>query len=58
MSKPIIRHCKNCEWCKQNKHNDNIDCTVTYKYILEDFQRIKAILCRYYKQKEGAKWVD
>lgn len=47
--KPIIRHCKNCEWCKTYWGCSGIDCKITYKTIFN--QRIKALLCRYYKQK-------
>ena len=48
--KPIIRHCKNCEWCKEYKWLSHIDCTVTYKTVWKT--RLKALFCRYYKEKE------
>lgn len=42
--KPIIRHCQNCKYC------DGFNCTVKYQIIVMD--RLKALLCRYYKAKE------
>ncbi len=49
--KPIIRHCRNCKWCKEYLLCDSINCTVTYKTIWH--QRIKALFCRFYKVKEN-----
>lgn len=50
--KPIIRHCKNCKWCSYSTYHDFELCDVRYHFI--KFPRIGAILCRYYRQKEGA----
>ena len=47
--KPIIRHCRNCEWCVEYHGCDCIGCRVLYKDIF--CQRIKALICPYYKQK-------
>ena len=61
-SKPIIRHCMNCKWDYHNTtwiignglctptYNTK-DCQVKYKRIKH--QRLAALLCRYYTQKEG-----
>lgn len=50
MSKPKIRHCKNCAWHKYNyigkENNDWHDCRVKYKDII--FERLTALLCRHY----------
>lgn len=46
--KPIIRHCRNCKWSKVRSINSY--CTVKYDVII--LERIKALFCRYYKQKE------
>lgn len=51
MSKPIIRHCRNCQWGKENIWG-NIDCTVKYTSIYEE--RLCALFCRFYKKKEVA----
>lgn len=49
--KPIIRHCRNCEWGQLFLDGD-IKCQVTFKYfIYNSEQRRKALFCRYYKQK-------
>ena len=45
--KPIIRHCKNCRWCRVALYDGH--CEVKYKYI--DNGRIKALFCKYYKKK-------
>lgn len=53
--KPIIRHCKNCEWSKEyfpQTAGCNVYCSVKYKGV--QWERITALLCRYYKQEEGA----
>ena len=52
MTKPMIRHCKNCEWCQRKTFTDSIDCLVRYTVVLVSGQRIKAIFCKHYKQKE------
>lgn len=46
--KPIIRHCKNCEWYKYKLLVEQ--CEVKYQYINNG--RIKALFCRFYKQKD------
>ena len=54
MSIPKIRHCRNCAWHKTNYlQTDNprtYDCRVRYKSVY--FERITALLCKYYKQEE------
>jgi len=53
--KPTIRHCKNCEWSKEYfplTAGCNVYCSVKYKGI--QWERITALLCRYYCKKEGA----
>lgn len=47
--KPIIRHCRNCEYFCLNYIGGG-ECTVKYQYVLEEKQRVKAMFCRYYKQ--------
>lgn len=49
--KPIIRHCRNCEWARSYGTPD-VYCRVRYKAITR--VRITAILCRHYCKKEGA----
>lgn len=52
MNKPMIRHCRNCEWGQLYFCSD-IRCMVTYKDIrYNSEQRRKAIFCKHYKQKE------
>lgn len=46
--KPIIRHCKNCKWHIQFAGCDP-ECTVKYQWCRNP--RLKALFCRYYKQK-------
>lgn len=48
--KPIIRHCKNCEWA-HGYGTSSVFCRVRYKDITRT--RITAILCRHYRKKEG-----
>lgn len=49
IEKPIIRHCLNCQWyC--NKKNC-WDCQVRYVDV-NFFRRLRAWLCRFYKQRE------
>lgn len=50
MSKPMIRHCKNCRWHKKYVIGDG-ECTV--KYITASNPRRRALLCRFYEEKEG-----
>ena len=52
--KPIIRHCKNCKYSTGYYHvTDILYCSVKYDMKLNGEQRICALLCKYYKQKEG-----
>lgn len=48
MEKPIIRHCKNCEWHIQYA-GCRPECTVKYQWCWKP--RLKALLCRYFKKK-------
>ena len=52
--KPTIRHCKNCKWVQNAVFTDSVTCTVKYKWILNDYQRITALLCKHYCKKDGA----
>lgn len=49
--KPIIRHCRNCEWAKDCVPIHPKWCSVKYKEIHPDSQRITALFCRHYKNK-------
>lgn len=58
--KPIIRHCRNCEYCKPDKFfgfDYGINCEVKYKKISNTFGRIAAMFCNYFtvssSQEEG-----
>lgn len=54
-NKPIIRHCKNCDYCcKFNHPCDNIYCSVRYNCVSNGIQRIRALFCSYYKKIKGA----
>ena len=55
MSKPIIRHCRNCEYSEKWCSYDHIKCEVKYKTVREGWQRFKALFCKYYKKKGRAK---
>lgn len=48
--KPIIRHCRNCKYFYLHSTGGG-ECIVKYHYVIEETQRLKALLCRYYKQK-------
>lgn len=48
--KPMIRHCMNCKYRQQRYYSGY--CDVKYQSI--EFPRLEALLCRHYKQKEGA----
>ena len=48
--KPIIRHCRNCEY-SHLKLTGKCGCEVRYTTI--DCPRIKAWICRFYKQRES-----
>lgn len=50
-NKPIIRHCKNCEWAERHTYN-SIYCNVKYGIVAEDFQRLEALFCRYYQKRD------
>ena len=54
MEKPIIRHCQNCQWYEKNICGDK-QCAVRYKRVLHE--RLRAWLCRFYKQREE-QWAD
>lgn len=49
--KPIIRHCRNCEYAKHHLYQE-IDCDVKYIKIRSYEQRRKGLLCRFFKAKE------
>lgn len=55
--KPIIRHCRNCEYAKiPDYHNPddpylNVSCRVYYEDI--EFKRLTALFCRHYKKRGG-----
>lgn len=51
--KPIIRHCRNCKYAELYKISGAIVCDVKYKYYSKNSQRMRAIFCRHYKQKEA-----
>lgn len=54
--KPIIRHCRNCEWgCYRNGPYGSIDCEVKYKTVYDFEQRITALFCKHYKRKGSDK---
>ena len=58
MSKPIIRHCRNCQRCKHITDFMGVSkdyCTVKYKDIPVEEQRLEAIFCAYYRKKEVEK---
>lgn len=48
MNKPMIRHCYNCTHCK--RFMLSAECKVRYTSIFNP--RIRALTCRFYKQKE------
>ena len=48
MGKPIIRHCKNCQY--YGRKFGQYDCQVRYVDVL--CQRLRALLCRFYKKVE------
>ena len=50
MNKPMIRHCYNCKY--YSSYILNYNCTV--KYIDISSPRLRAMTCRFYKQKEVA----
>ena len=52
--KPMIRHCRNCEYLKTSNYGDIRDgvCMVKYKFKDCTMQRISALFCRFFKQKE------
>ena len=54
MSKPIIRHCRNCEYATKWTMYPHTECNVKFKTIWEYKQRITALFCRFYKPKGGA----
>lgn len=46
--KPIIRHCKNCQWTTSSSYTKDAYCNVKYKLITR--LRITALLCKHYKE--------
>jgi len=50
--KPIIRHCRNCKYFIFHRYVNSGECDVTYKYLLDWEQGIKAKFCKYFKVKE------
>ena len=55
MSKPIIRHCRNCEYRESYFRWFNDYCNVKHKRIDKGISlRMRALLCPYYKQKGSA----
>ena len=52
MSKPIIRHCQNCEYADGFKHS-SVFCDVKYRWVVLKRQRIKALFCRFFTPKTG-----
>ena len=57
MNRPLIRHCKNCEWSNfelgRYNHLDEIICNVKYEHISNCNQRVQALFCRHYKKKRS-----
>lgn len=51
--KPIIRHCKNCQYSEQWLFiTENVSCTVKHKKcLLPCEQRIGALFCRHFKKR-------
>ena len=52
MSKPIIRHCQNCEYVDGFKHG-SVFCDVKNRWVVLKRQRIKALFCRFFTPKTG-----
>lgn len=52
MSKPMIRHCRNCKWGECKQYDTGVYCMVKYKRIAECNQRIEAMMCWHYKKNE------
>lgn len=50
--KPIIRHCRNCEYSKGYMWHI-VSCDVKYIEIPESKQRFKGLFCRFFKPKES-----
>jgi hypothetical protein len=49
--KPMIKHCRNCKWLSEMGY-----CQVKYTYKFVECQRISALLCKYYTERELEKW--
>jgi hypothetical protein len=51
--KPIIRHCKNCEYCGLGKWGicEPLEPYCEIRYIYPELPRLRALLCRFYKPK-------
>lgn len=52
--KPIIRHCRNCQYARHKDFAGGIECMVRYITMYEKQQRRKALRCRYYNQRKEA----
>lgn len=52
MDKPIIKHCRNCAFCKKSSiyYFPKLYCDVCYKEI--NYPRIRAILCQYFVERK------
>ena len=53
MSKPIIRHCRNCKYCEEKRKHFDVTlayCTVKYKTV--EFERLAALTCKHYEVKK------
>jgi hypothetical protein len=46
--KPMIRHCANCKFYKDNIHG--YECTVKYQYVYH--YRLKALFCRFFIRRQ------
>lgn len=51
--KPMIRHCKNCQWCGgyYGGLREDVVCKVKYKGIDNEWQRLVALMCWHYKKR-------
>ena len=48
--KPLLRHCRNCEWSKKGGCYE-VECTVRYKKY-DYFLGLRAEICRFFKLKK------
>ena len=49
MSKPIIRHCKNCQYGHCENYIDALYCEVYYKWVKH--KRLRGLFCRFFRAK-------